>query len=458
MLCNHGLADDDLYAATESECKVIASAFNTAVTRVLGATDDGSARFGCAGYLNKEGYWGLYSRNCEVKTGLTGDGGRDTEDNALMFLSHMMDLPLESDLGRTISCHPTNGRYLYLDGDCDFLDTIQSWLKAVSEGQQPWLQPLPPNTAMVLVADVAGTTLANDAYWAEACTKIPSTAIGITVDMGAVRDFFKPIDGASYCEMLQAYNKHQWSATGEDDGWKIPSYGGAHNGGSSSNWPTNNGRKEGDERLKLSQWGPRHDASFTGGCCSSSYAISVTRPSLSGNGIHTDWGHAFTMSYLVAITTTTTTTTTKTTTTTTLAPAIPGDVCATSRDCTGTQCKNGRCCKADVDRACTSCDDAGFCDSFDKELLSNSGSETAGTADNSNSDNDANTDGSTSGGGLDTGTTIGIVVSVVIAAIGGVAMLLKSRKDAQNMDIIQKAIREQGTTQNRNPQYQEDEG
>lgn len=40
---------------------------------------------------------------------------------------------------------------------------------------------------MVLVADVAGTTKANDAYWAEACKKIPSTAIGITVDMSLVR-------------------------------------------------------------------------------------------------------------------------------------------------------------------------------------------------------------------------------------------------------------------------------
>lgn len=49
------------------------------------------------------------------------------------------------------------------------------------------VQPLPPNTGMSLVADVAGTVYANDAYWAEACERIPSTATGIVVDMGAVR-------------------------------------------------------------------------------------------------------------------------------------------------------------------------------------------------------------------------------------------------------------------------------
>lgn len=47
-------------------------------------------------------------------------------------------------------------------------------------------QPLPPNTGMSLVAAVVGTTVANDAYWAEACKKIPGTASGIAIDMGDV--------------------------------------------------------------------------------------------------------------------------------------------------------------------------------------------------------------------------------------------------------------------------------
>lgn len=140
--------------------------------------------------------------------------------------------------------------------------------------------------------------------------------------------------------------------------------------------------------------------------------------------------------------------------TTTLAPAIAGDACATSKDCTDTQCKNKRCCKADIDRACTSCDDAGFCDSFDKELLPNSGSDAAGTTDNSNLDNDADTDGSTSGGGLDTGTIIGIVVSVVIAGIGGIVMFMKNRKDSQTTEMIMQKMDNLEAQTKQNPAFQ----
>lgn len=58
--------------------------------------------------------------------------------------------------------------------------------------------------------------------------------------------------------------------------------------------------------------------------------------------------------------------------------AIPGDVCTGSRDCTDTPCKNGRCCRSDIDLACMACDDAGFCDSYDKDLFSNPGTYIAG--------------------------------------------------------------------------------
>ena len=49
------------------------------------------------------------------------------------------------------------------------------------------LQPPPPNTVLVLVADVAGTIEANDAYWAEKCQSIPQETPFIAVDMGTVR-------------------------------------------------------------------------------------------------------------------------------------------------------------------------------------------------------------------------------------------------------------------------------
>lgn len=45
------------------------------------------------------------------------------------------------------------------------------------------LQPLPPNIGMSLAVEVAGTTKATDAFWAEHCQKIPSNAKCIVVEM-----------------------------------------------------------------------------------------------------------------------------------------------------------------------------------------------------------------------------------------------------------------------------------
>ena len=89
-----------------------------------------------------------------------------------------------------------------------------AWTKTFTVSYAINLQPLPPNTGMSLVADVAGTTVANDAFWAVECEKIPDSTVFIVVDMGAVRDFFKPINAeTSYCEILQSEEgmQHQWS-------------------------------------------------------------------------------------------------------------------------------------------------------------------------------------------------------------------------------------------------------
>ena len=246
------------------------------------------------------------------------------------------------------------------------------------------LQPLPPNTGMSLVVAVPGTTVADDAFWAEPCKLIPSTARGITVDTGAVsvvcacslcvrarvqtatscpltqditacfysacartldnngfvsrvscrgvvlhscmcniqtlddvlaplkcchvpttptdviagnkkvRDFFRPVEGSNFCEMLTSVDKHQWSADGKT--WVtvgFNSYTGL-NGGSADGWPRGNGRA-GDERTHLSFWGK--DGSHTGGCCSSSTAVASTHPSLHGNDGGTQWGQPFTLNY-----------------------------------------------------------------------------------------------------------------------------------------------------------------
>ena len=77
--------------------------------------------------------------------------------------------------------------------------------------------------------------------------------------MGNVIDYFKPVAGITYCEMLQSNTLHQWSSDGKN--WVIPTFYGHHLGGSAKNYPT-------DGRGYLSFWGG-HGA--RGGCCYYSY-------------------------------------------------------------------------------------------------------------------------------------------------------------------------------------------
>ena len=89
-----------------------------------------------------------------------------------------------------------------------------------------------------------------------------------------VRDFIRPIDSdTSYCEMLQARNKHQWSSDGLT--WVTPDFSTPtpRNGGSVADWPRDKGRA-GDERKYLSFWGD--DGNLVGGCCSTSTATYTT--------------------------------------------------------------------------------------------------------------------------------------------------------------------------------------
>jgi len=110
-----------------------------------------------------------------------------------------------------------------------------------------------------------------------------------------VRDFFRPVEGSNFCEMLTSHNKHQWSADGKT--WVDVAFWGGHanrNGGSANGWPRDDGRA-GDARQRLSFWG--NDGGHTGGCCSSSTAVAKTRPALPENGGYTDWGQPFTLNY-----------------------------------------------------------------------------------------------------------------------------------------------------------------
>ena len=93
--------------------------------------------------------------------------------------------------------------------------------------------------------------------------------------MGAVTDYFRPVQGKTYCEMLDSFKLHQWSVDGLN--WITPNYYTRHKGGSARNYPN-------DGRQFLSFWGDRQGG-FRGGCCATSY----TRAS--------NWGKAFKLFY-----------------------------------------------------------------------------------------------------------------------------------------------------------------
>ena len=105
--------------------------------------------------------------------------------------------------------------------------------------------------------------------YATDCNSIPSHAKYLKLVMGSVVDYFKPVAGKSYCEMLQSYKLHQWSPDGLN--WETPSYHSNHFGGSKKNFPKHNITN--DERSHLSFWGINLKG-HTGGCCHYSYTDS----------------------------------------------------------------------------------------------------------------------------------------------------------------------------------------
>ena len=95
--------------------------------------------------------------------------------------------------------------------------------------------------------------------------------------MGSNVDYFKPIPGKSFCEMLQSYKFHQWSPDGKN--WVIPTYYDRHLGGSAGGFPT-------DGRTSLPFWGwGMNFNNNAGGCCH------YTKDS------RADWGRAFELLY-----------------------------------------------------------------------------------------------------------------------------------------------------------------
>eukprot|EP00929_Paragymnodinium_shiwhaense_P071608 TRINITY_DN36387_c0_g1_i2.p1 TRINITY_DN36387_c0_g1~~TRINITY_DN36387_c0_g1_i2.p1 ORF type:complete len:1697 (+),score=298.23 TRINITY_DN36387_c0_g1_i2:176-5266(+) len=128
-------------------------------------------------------------------------------------------------------------------------------------------------------------------FWLDRCAAVPTSSDFIKVSMGSVRDYFQPIRGDGWCDMLPRGKRHMWSADGRD--WKYPfrnSLSPAILGGSDQGWPAEN--LQGDERASLSSWGvvqPSGSEPKELGCCHEAYS-DVGEPS---------WGRDFTMSTCV---------------------------------------------------------------------------------------------------------------------------------------------------------------
>jgi len=106
-------------------------------------------------------------------------------------------------------------------------------------------------------------TLAAD-YWAKACEDIPDGVDYVVVHTGAFSDYFRPVDGATYCDMLTSCDKHEWSSDPTNaKSWVVPPYHSPKDGllGGSDEWSI---LKRLDGRTQVASWGA---TALPGGCC-----------------------------------------------------------------------------------------------------------------------------------------------------------------------------------------------
>jgi len=124
--------------------------------------------------------------------------------------------------------------------------------------------PAPTSVRTDTCAQLTTGSVVND--WQTICSAIPTDAGHIQLTMGDVIDFFRPVTGSSFCDMLTSSNRHEWS--NDLTTWHIPDYFSSHVGGSATNWPLDN--VAGDDRRYLSFWGDGRGG--IGGCCHNSYS------------------------------------------------------------------------------------------------------------------------------------------------------------------------------------------
>jgi hypothetical protein len=131
------------------------------------------------------------------------------------------------------------------------------------------------------ITSVPDSFSAQPAFWSEECKRIPDDAKYIKIDMGILSDYFKPIAGATFCDMLTSSNKHQWSKDGNK--WVTPTYASSGLGGSSQGWPAT--QDPHDKRFGLPFWGVQSGTS-AGGCCAHDQTETTAT-----------WNHSFKMSH-----------------------------------------------------------------------------------------------------------------------------------------------------------------
>ena len=134
-----------------------------------------------------------------------------------------------------------------------------------------------------LIAESGTTSAVSSAWWDARCAEVGNPMLGVTdtvrVDMGQVKDYFRPTSAMNLCSMMKSHNKHTWSATGGEGTFVTPKYYHQHWGGSQTWWP-----KSVDGRAYVSFWGGN---GANGGCCH------YSSTSYGGSADSSAWNRAF---------------------------------------------------------------------------------------------------------------------------------------------------------------------
>jgi hypothetical protein len=181
--------------------------------------------------------------------------------------------------GDSSTCFTYTGGNLVTDGEAETsIEHNATWIRSHRAGFPCDGSRRLVDTTSSLLANNNGSSYYFADFWNVACKIIPAETGYISVTMGEVVDFFKPIAGATFCEMLVSggpNSKHQfWNPNPMNGvpGWvvPVPFVSDTTFGGSTLGWPILNVKQ--DSRKYLSFWGRgtrlSRKTGNRGGCCS----------------------------------------------------------------------------------------------------------------------------------------------------------------------------------------------